>query len=113
MNTDMINKRMKIIEDIQAELNKLKTHYEEALENDAGFQKVQEEVEKVKEEKILTNNAYKAINDQLKEKRLELKEQKEALSQELVDYYREHGTPEIEDNDGNVKRMKFSVRLVS
>ena len=110
---------MKIIEDIQAELNKLKTHYEEALENDAGFQKVQEEVEKVKEEykekqeKILTNNAYKAINDQLKEKRLELKEQKEALSQELVDYYREHGTPEIEDNDGNVKRMKFSVRLVS
>ena len=41
------------------------------------------------------------------------KENKEILSQELVDYYKESGSLEIEDADGNVKRMKFSVTLVS
>jgi cell shape-determining protein MreC len=118
MNTEMINKRMKIIDDLQGELNKMKEMYDETLENDATFQEVQEEMTKVKEEfkekqeKILTNTSYKHILEQIKEKRQELKEHKEALSQELVDYYRESGTPEIEDDEGNVKRMKFSVRLV-
>ncbi|HLC93821.1 MAG TPA: hypothetical protein VJG85_02280 [Patescibacteria group bacterium] len=118
MNTDSINKRMKIIDDLQEELNKIKALYDETLENDAGFQTVQEEVAKVREEykekqnKILSNSSYSVIAQQIKDKRQEIKEHKEALSQELVEYYRENGTTEIEDSEGNVKRMKFSVRLV-
>ncbi len=40
---------------------------------------------------------------------------KEDLSnfQELVEYYRESGSNEIEDADGQVKKMKFTVKLVN
>ena len=119
MATEMIQRRLKIIEELNEELNKLKTHYEEALESDSQYQAAVEEVKKVREEakvkqdKILTNTSYKAISDKMKEARQNLKEAKEALSQELVDYYKDNGVLEIEDNEGNVKRMKFSVRLVS
>jgi FtsZ-binding cell division protein ZapB len=119
MPTEMIVKRLQIIQDLQEELNKIKSHYDEALESDQQFQELEAETEKVKEEKrvkqekILANPSYKNLSDQLKEKRQELKEHKEALSQELVDYYRENGTIEIEDAEGNIKKMKFSVRLVS
>ena len=47
------------------------------------------------------------------EKKQELKELKEVLSQELADYYRQEGTMEIEDHTGNIKRMKFNVSLIS
>ncbi len=122
MIQDMILKRLEIIEELQQELNKLKTHYEETLESDPQYQKAQVEHEEVKkqvsqikekQEKIESNPSYKSISDQMKEKRTELKDHKEALAQELMDYYREKGTLEFEDSEGNVRRMKFSVRLVS
>ena len=122
MSQEMIVKRLGIMEQLQQELNKLRTHYEETLENDPQYQKIQEEREKVKnevsqskekQEKVMETPSYKAISDQIKEKRTELKEHKEVLAQELVEYYRENGTMEIEDAEGNVKRMKFSVKLVN
>jgi hypothetical protein len=122
MSQEMIVKRLGIMDQLQQELNKLRTHYEETLENDPQYQKFQEEHEKVKseasqskekQEKIMETPSYKAISDQIKEKRTELKEHKEALAQELIEYYRENGTMEIEDSEGNVKRMKFSVKLVN
>lgn len=122
MSQEMIVKRLDIMEQLHQELNKLRTHYEETLENDPQFQRIQEEKEKVKsevsqskekQEKILENPSYKAISDQIKEKKTELKEHNEALAQELIEYYRENGSMEIEDSEGNVKRMKFSVKLVN
>jgi hypothetical protein len=122
MNQEMIVKRLGIVDQLQQELNKLRTYYEETLENDSQYQKFQEEQEKVKtevsqskekREKIIEIPSYKAISDQIKEKRTEIKEHKEVLAQELIEYYRENGTMEIEDSEGNVKRMKFSVRLVN
>lgn len=118
MSKDLIIKRMKIIHELEEELNKLKTHYDETLENDAQYQKIQEEVTKVKsenhekQERLLSNPSYKAIQDQIKEKRQEVKETKEILSMELVDLYRESGLPEVEDEEGNIKKMKFTVKLV-
>jgi len=118
MNKDMILKRLKILSDLQKELNSIKENYEQMLENDKGYQEILEQVKKVKDEtkekqqKIVDNNLYKSVNMQLKEKRQEIKENREALSQELIDYYRENGTLEIEDEDGNKKTIKFSVRLV-
>ena len=58
----------------------------------------------------MNNSSYKGLADQLKEKRQELKENKEVLTQELLDYYRESGSLEIEDAEGNVKKIKFSAR---
>ena len=80
--------------------------------------KIVEEVNKVKNEhkekteSILNKTSYKDIQEEIKKKRTEIKENKEVLSMELVDLYRESGLPEVEDTEGNIKRMKFSVKLV-
>ena len=119
MNKDSIDKRLKIISDLQMELNGLKVHLDEILENDSDYQTVLEEVAKVKEEsqerkaKISENKMFRNIKEQMKEKRLEITDNKDALSQELMDYYRESGRMEIEDENGKTRRLKFSVRLVN
>lgn len=116
---EMILKRLKIIEELESELNSVKENYEDMLDNDPLFQEVQEKEAEVREEKkasktrLMTNSAYQSMEAEMKEKRLELKENKEALSQELVDYYRANGKMEITDADGNVKRLKFSARLTN
>lgn len=104
---------------MQEELHRIKALYDESLEEDASLQEVMEEETKVKTEakekksRILDNPSYKAMFDQIKELQQEIKDNKEALSQELVEYYKESGEMEIEDHEGNVKHMKFSVRLVN
>ncbi|OGC47986.1 hypothetical protein A3A69_00590 [candidate division WWE3 bacterium RIFCSPLOWO2_01_FULL_37_15] len=119
MNKDAIDKRLKIISDLQMELNGLKVNLDEILDNDSEYQSVLEEVVKVKEAsqerkaKISENKMFRNITEQMKDKRLEIKDNRDALSQELIDYYRESGRMEIEDENGKTRRLKFSVRLVN
>lgn len=123
MDNSTIIKRLQIINDLSQELNVLKEQYEDALENDPQYQKIQEQVEKLKAEqkeqkeqvteKVLEKSSYKALKDEMKEKKEEIGNHKEILSQELVDYYKETGTLEVEDLNGNVKKMKFSVKLIN
>lgn len=122
MNTQTINKRLKIIDDLNKELNVLKEQYEEALENDPQYQRVQERLEEIKaevkeqkqkvEEKVEQKSSYLVLKEEIKEKKTEIKENKEILSVELVEFYRDTGQIEFEDDEGNVKKLKFSVRLV-
>ena len=116
----MIQKRLKIIEDLSDEMRGLKENMQDMLDNDPLYQEMQEKSAEVKEEgkavkmRMLNGNqTYVRIEEELKDKRQDLKENKEALSVELVEHYKKHGTFEITDADGTVKRMKFSVRLVS
>lgn len=119
MNLEMITKRLEIIEQINEELKKIKNSIQDTLDNDDDFQSLQvmanEHKAKAKEvrEKVAQKAVIKEFELQLKEKKQELKEIKEVLSQELADYYRQEGTMEIEDNNGNIKRMKFNVSLIS
>ena len=119
MNKEAIDKRLKIISDLHMELNGLKVHLDEILENDSEYQSVLEEVVKIKEAsqerkaKISENKMFRNITEQMKDKRLEIKDNRDALSQELIDYYRESGRMEIEDENGKTRRLKFSVRLVN
>jgi hypothetical protein len=119
MNIDVINKRLKIISDLNEELNRIKSLHDESLDNNPEFQEVQEQEQKVKsetkekKEKVLANPTIKAMGDQMKDLRVELKENKEALAQELVEYYRESGLMEITDPEGNTKKIKFSAKLTN
>ena len=119
MSTTNINKRIKILEDLQVELNKLKALYEESLENDTQFQETQEAETKVRNElkekkvKILANSTYENFREQMKELKQDIKENKEALSQELVEYYKESGNQEIVDEEGREKIIKFTAKLVN
>ena len=122
MSIEMIQRRLKIINDLQVEINKNKEVYNDTIENNPVYQEVQqqeEEVKKIKQaskekiEKVKENPTLKGINDQIKELKEELKSNKEALSQELADYYRESGSMEIVDPDGNTMHIKFSAKLTS
>jgi DNA repair ATPase RecN len=119
MSNSMIAKRLKIIEELTDELNVLKEMYESALENDPAFQEVQEIEEKAKTEikqkksLVTSNTEYIRLAEQVKEKRTEIAEAKDALAQELADFYREQGTLEIEDHNGNIKKIKFSAKLTN
>jgi len=119
MENGVIQKRLKILDDLLRELTKLKGDLEDALMDDPNYGKMLEEdkenkkVKKEKKERIMSTATIKGYQEEIREKMQEIKENREILSQELVDYYKENGTLEIIDADGNVKRMKFSVRLVS
>lgn len=122
MSIEMIQRRIKIIEDLQAEINKLKQNYDESLENNPVYQEAQkqeEEVKKVKEqakekvEKVKENPTLKGMQDQLKELKEEMKNNKDVLSQELADYYKDSGSMEIVDSDGATKHIKFSAKLTN
>jgi phosphosulfolactate synthase (CoM biosynthesis protein A) len=117
METQMISKRLKILSDLQEEINRIKALYQDSLENDPKYQELQEQSQKFRDEskeqrqKIKQNDTLKSMDDQLKRIRQDMKENKEALAQELADYYKDSGSMEITDADGNVKRFVFSVRL--
>jgi hypothetical protein len=119
MNIEMITKRLEIMEQINEELKKIKNAIQDELDNDDDFQSLQmmatEHKAKAKQvrEKVAEKASIKELELNLKEKKQELKELKEVLSQELADYYRQEGTMEIEDHTGNIKRMKFNVSLIS
>jgi len=119
MSTETIKKRLKIISDLQEEINRVKALFTESLENDPVYQEVQEEEKKLKEEtkdkkqKVKMAPTIKNMDDQIKQFRKEIQENKEILAMELADYYKESGLLEITDEDGNTKRVVFSVRLIS
>ena len=119
MESGVIQKRLKILDALRQEINKLKADLEDALMEDPNYGKFLEQEEenkkgrKEKKDRIMTAAVVKGYQEEIKEKTQEVKENNEILSQELVDYYKESGTLEITDADGNVKHMKFSVRLVN
>lgn len=119
MSIETINKRLKILSDLQEELNKAKSVLDEKLEDDPNYQKFQEEQIKFKEEakekkdKVLKTQTIKAIDDEVKNLRTEIKENKEILAMELADYYKDSGILEITDQEGVVKRIIFSAKLVN
>ncbi|RJR27017.1 hypothetical protein C4561_04550 [candidate division WWE3 bacterium] len=119
MSIDTINKRLKILSDLQEEMNKARNVFDDTLENDPAYQEFQEEIKKVKEEssvkkdKILTSPTVRDLQEQMKKIREDIKENKEILAQELADYYKESGSLQITDEEGNTKRIIFSVKLVN
>lgn len=119
MSIETINKRLKIINELQEELNKAKAALEEKLEDDPNYQKLQEEQAKAKVEikekkdKVLTTQTIKALDEELRKVRDQIKENKEILAVELAEYYRESGLLQITDDEGNVKRIVFSAKLVN
>jgi len=119
MSIEKVTKRLKIISDLQEEINKLKSLLDESLENDSQYQELQEVQNKVKEEtkvkkdRIMASPTIRNFEEQLKGLRDDIKDNKSALGQELADYYKESGSLEIVDEEGNTKRVVFSVKLVN
>ncbi len=119
MSTETIKKRLKIISDLQEEINRIKALFTESLENDPVYQEVQEEEKKIKEEtkekkqKLKIAPTIQNMDNEMRQLRKEISENKEILALELANYYKESGSLEITDEDGRTKRIVFSVRLIN
>jgi hypothetical protein len=119
MTTEAITRRLQTINDLKDEIGKIKALYEEKLDEDDRYQEMQEENKKLKEQikdkkvRVMAKEEYKDYEEQIKDLRREVREHRAVLAQELADYYRESGRLEIEDPEGNTKKIKFSVTLVS
>ena len=119
MSNETILKRLEIIGDLQDELNKLKAAHTDRTEENELTQEIQEETEKFKEiikakkERVKNDPQVMAFEIEMKDIRVDLKENKEILAQELADYYRESGKLDIKDENGETKRIKFSAKLVN
>lgn len=119
MQDESILKRLKIINDLKEEIGKVKALYDESLEDDNSLQEAEEQAEKIKNElkerklKVFAKPEVQEMNFKLKELKDELKENNEILAQELADYYKESGSLQITDEEGNQKRIKFSAKLIS
>ncbi len=115
----MVQRRLSILEDLKEERTKLKNHREEILEENKEYSELEEQKKLVKEQarekkkSILEIPEYKVVEEKLKEVRAEIRDHRDALSQELLELYEEEGTTEIEGPEGKVKKLKFKVRLVN
>jgi len=118
MSTERIQNRIKILEDIKKEAKKLKAVYKETLEEKPSYQEIQEEKKKMREQqqdlklKVMKDPQLSDYDLQLKELAQDLKENQEILSQELVDYYKDTGSLELTDEEGNRKKIVFSAKLI-
>jgi len=116
---DMVQKRLQMLNSLREDLRELNSHRKDILDESEGYNELEEKVSWLrsrplkKRSKFLAIPEYDAVIRQIKDIRIDIEDQKDALSQELIELYREEGITEIEDSKGNIKKLKFSVRLVN
>jgi len=87
-------------------------YYETALNAPATIRQLAYQKIKEKKDKVTSSPTLKNMDEEMKQLRQDVKENKEVLAQELADYYKDSGSLEIIDGEGNTKRIIFSVKLV-
>ena len=113
----MVRKRLVIIEKSTEELSKLKEMLESPYLNDPAYQVAEAAVKEVQlKKKEVQNKLVKTpqvlnVMSKIKELKDEIRENKESLSDELMQYYQTAGVTEIEDEDGNVQEFEIVVKL--
>lgn len=118
-NMETIQKRLQVLEDLQEELRNLRQQASEMLEDDPEYTRIKGETDQIKEQvkekkaQLVEGTAYNEAQEKMKELRADIKDQQEALSQELIDLYKEEGITRIEAPNGEVKELKFSVKLIN
>lgn len=114
----MINSALSRMQRIKEDLKPIKEMVDSYLENDEEYDQLVEVFKKAskakrnrKKELLATDNGQelKAKMDALKEERKEAKEQ---ISYYLREYQRLTGTNEIETDDGELREIRYTARLV-
>lgn len=115
---NMIKSNVGIIDKSKVELRKQKEMLDSALQNDETYRTHNEEAKKAAKQKgatkmqILSQPGNKALADKVKNLSAEIKEATAALSDYLREYARMSGTNEIETDDGQVREIVYTAKLV-
>lgn len=118
MDSFKIAKRITIIEKLKAEKQTAKNMIDDALINNDSYRKLEMQAEalrddlKSKKSEILALESNEKVISKMREIAQDLKEEQEVLVEELVEYYRQTKSLEIESADGKKMKLKFSARLI-
>jgi hypothetical protein len=117
MDKSIIRERMEQLETLKQENKIARQALKNELENDTDYQTVCEEMKAVADkrkrlrETIWSKPETQKLIMDIKENREELNTLEEILSMELMEYYSENKTTEIEDSSGEQRKFKLSVKL--
>ena len=101
-------------EDLRDQASMLKDSFEQDAEYTVAQEKVLEATRKRKEvkDRIIADPAIAALESKVADLRAEVKEIKTALSDYLERFFQESGLRQITGNDGEIREMVTTVRLV-
>lgn len=114
----LIKGHISTIDKLSEEAKKLKDMLDDIFANDPTFQehdKLAKEAAKVKtgtKQQILKQPQAADLDKKVKELKSELKENRASLSDYLQEYARMSGVNEIEGDDGEVREIVYSAKLI-
>lgn len=115
---NLIKTHISHIETVKSELGKQVEMMNAVLNNDSGYKEAADQGKEVTKKKaeakqnILKSPSNASLNQKIKDMRQELKELKGALSNYLQQYQKIADTDQIESEDGEVRQIVYSARLV-
>jgi hypothetical protein len=116
--TGLINSHIHQIDDLKTKVGKLKEMLDDIFVNDTTYQmhdKAVKEASKIRnatKKQILKLPQAADLNNQISSFRSLIKEHQDELSGYLQDYAKETGTTSFETDDGTVRQIVYSARLV-
>ena len=114
----LIKNHISMIDKLGVEMKKHKEMLDDIFKNDPTFQEHSDkanEANKVKQgtrAQILKRPQAAELDGKVKELKMALKENQESLSDYLQEYARLSGTNEIEGDDGEVREIIYSAKLI-
>lgn len=114
---ETVRRRLTILEEADNQLQKQKEMLDDVFVNDAAYQKADEAVKEVSKKRtderarITKTPQAQMVLEKIKEIKTDIDENKDILSQELMQYYKVAGVTEIEDSQGNIQEFKITVKL--
>jgi hypothetical protein len=114
---EIVRRRLVILEKAKKEIMTLKEMYNDIFVNDAGYNAADKIVKEVtKKRKDVTAQLARQpqaveLNGKIKDLKEHIKENEDALSTELMEYYKTAGVTEIEDENGNVQEFTITIRI--
>lgn len=115
---NLIKTHVSHIESVKIELHKHAEMMNDVLNNDSGYKKVADEIKELNKKKteakqnVLKSPNNASLNQKIKDMKQELKELNTALSNYLQQYQKLADTDQIESEDGEVRQIVYSARLV-
>jgi len=114
----LINNGVVRYDTLKKETGDLKSQLDSILENDDEYQKLCEEVniksklKKIAKQKVMQRQEAATLNEKIRDGNCQLKELKTAISDYLAQYVSLSGTNQIELNDGVMRQILTSAKLV-
>ncbi|MDA1316717.1 MAG: hypothetical protein O3B87_01680 [bacterium] len=115
---NLINGHQMDLDKLQSGLKDQAAMLNAAFENDAAYLEAHKDMQeatkkkKVEKDRIIKEPAIASLNAKVQDIRSQVKEEKQALSDYLTQYFQESGLRQITGTDGEIREIVTSVRLV-